>query len=524
VAPGVGAFVASGGYVSNENGSQSPVIVVSGTADDARATSVVIEQRQDGTTPWSRVTVAIPESGSIRTSLTGVAPTTLHNVRVAYITPAGLSAYRNLDNVTTGAMISEDTVLVGGRPRELVLDQIDTGALANQYNAEAILERALDDWASDIVFDALTHLEGEPIGTVVVRETSERINGDEAIVQTLALLGAKSGDALAWILNLDTVKVGPTESLGERLEQINVTFADNAASITELETAIATNDSAIAQRLFLLGAETEAGDAWLLNLDTVKVGPTESMASRLSTISASIGDNTAAIESVSEVVADIEGNLVATWGVTLDVNGRVSGIKLQEVGGGGTAVSTLDFLADYIRFYNGTTDQPVFEIRGGNLYLSGDLVQSDSLETGSTVRITADQSIGSSVTIPSRSGSPGYALIKTMDFEVDRTDSKFTVIVSFAYESTNSNVSFVWMKIGQDAPIWGGGGSADMTNADAAWKVSAYNGPATSIYTISGLPLGTNTLEIYAGSTGSGSHVNTANDCYFSVTEDKRPS
>lgn len=146
-------------------------------------------------------------------------------------------------------------------------------------------------------------------------------------------------------------------------------------------------------------------------------------------------------------------------------------------------------------------------------------VETPDIVVGAAVRITADQDIGSSVVIPSRGGSPGYELIKTMDFDVDEPDSKFTVTVSFAYESSNNNVSHISLKIGQTAPIWSSG---TMTNADAEYLVSAYNGPANVIYTFSGLSVGTNTLEVYGGSTGSGSHTNTAEDCYFSVREDKK--
>lgn len=163
----------------------------------------------------------------------------------------------------------------------------------------------------------------------------------------------------------------------------------------------------------------------------------------------------------------------------------------------------------------------------GSVVDQGDLATEDQVttpvvNTGALARITYDQTIGSSVTIPTRGTPPGYSLIKTMDFEIDEPDSIITVTISFAYESANANNSWIWLKIGQTAPVWVFSGSADMTNADALYYVSDYNGPATSIYTFTGLPVGTNTMEIYGGSTGSGSHSNKAKDTYFGVREDKK--
>lgn len=143
---------------------------------------------------------------------------------------------------------------------------------------------------------------------------------------------------------------------------------------------------------------------------------------------------------------------------------------------------------------------------------------------GALFRITSDQDVGSQVTIPSRGSPSGHILIKTMAFEVDDAESKFTIHLSSLYESSNSNISYIWLKIGQIAPVWATSGSADMTNADKTYLVTAYSGPVTVTFSFSGLNPGINTLEIHGGSTGSGSHSNTMGDNYFQVREDKKAS
>lgn len=426
-------------------------------ADVPEATYINLRYRKIGAADWSLWPAVPMEAGGV--VITGVAPLIPYEVEGGYTGVRGQppSAWYPLGTITPGRLVANDSDAVGGRPGEELLDQVDVTLFGSRLNAESIIKRGLDQFAADKLTATLGYLTGKPVATAIVEETQNRIDGDTAIVETLSLLGAKSGDGLAWILDVAKVMVDPEESLGQRLTVLTAAQAENTASIAQLTEVFTDPDTAS-----------------------------------------------------------------ATWAVTLDVNGRVSGIKQQSISGEGVTLSTIDFLADRIRFYNGATDEPVFEVSGGNLYLSGDLVRSESLLVGSATRITSDQTIGSSTDIPSRGGSPGYILIKTMDFEVDRADSKFTVTVSFNYESSNSNVSYIWLKIGTVAPVWGGGGSAEMTNADATYLVAAYNGPATAIFTFEGLSVGTNTLELYAGSTGSGSHTNNANDCYFSVREDKK--
>lgn len=386
----------------------------------------------------------------------------LYEGEVRYVRAAYYDAYSkavsdlNISTQVSGARTPVDLDALSAEARDLI-DNTATGA---RLTAEALIQRSLDNWSESLLQTSLSHLNGAPVAALLVEEKQARVDGELAIAETFSLLGAKSTDGLAFILDLATVKVDADETLAQKFTALEFSDSENAASIAE----------------------------------------------------------------VFSITSDINNTLLATWALTVDVDGLISGIKLVTVGGGGTTTSYLDFRADKIRFFNGSTTEPVFSVEGGNIYLAGDMVRTDSLETGSAVRITADQSIGSSVTIVSRGTLTGHVLVKSMAFQVDQPTSKFTVTVSFNYESTNSNITYIWLKIGNVAPIWATtGSSADMLNADAVYKVAAYNGPATAIFTFDDLPIGANTLEIHGGSTGSGSHSNTANDCYFSVREDKKP-
>lgn len=154
----------------------------------------------------------------------------------------------------------------------------------------------------------------------------------------------------------------------------------------------------------------------------------------------------------------------------------------------------------------------------------GDLATENEIDTphigiGAACRITSDQSIGSAVTFISAGGN-SRVLLKTLNFTYDFSSSKLTVTVFFYYNgSANANDSHVYLKIGTTAPTWTSG---QMTNADAHFSCSYYNGPATAQYVFTGLSAGTNTLEIWGNSIGSGAHINSANDALFAITQDNR--
>jgi hypothetical protein len=271
-------------------------------------------------------------------------------------------------------------------------------------------------------------------------------------------------------------------------------------------------------------ADTNASTA-LANIaaeSSTRAAADTAQAASITTLNTNVAGNTASISTQATAISNINGRVASTYAITVGAGNRFASMKLLTESGGGTEISTFDVQADKFRIYNDTTSNPVFEVSGGVIYIGGDMVRTGSIETGAAVKITAHQSVGTSVTIISRGSPSGHVLVKTMNFDIQSSTSKLTVVVSFAYASSNSNQSYMWLKIGQTAPTWATSGSAVMTNADATWSCTAYSGPSTLVYTFTGLPVGTNTLEVHAGSTGSGSHTNTASDCYFSVTEDKK--
>lgn len=180
--------------------------------------------------------------------------------------------------------------------------------------------------------DALTSTDpGSGIATLIADETAARISGDNALATSIGLIGARSGDNLSFILNLDTVRVGPTESFAQRLSALTASDAGNAASIAAEQTARVSGDNALA--------------------------------SSISTLTTAVNGNTATVTQLSSSV----NGLSARYGVSLDVNGFVTGFVQNNDGQTGTFA----ILADSFSVVSPGGGTPVvpFEVSGGSVFI-----------------------------------------------------------------------------------------------------------------------------------------------------------
>jgi Phage T7 tail fibre protein./Domain of unknown function (DUF1983). len=204
-------------------------------------------------------------------------------------------------------------------------------------NAEAIIQQTLrlDD-----------------IDAQIVTEQTTRIDGDTALAETLALLGAKSGDNTAFILNTNTVKVSPTESLATRLSALTAADGANSAAIVTEQNARVSGDNA--------------------------------NASSITSLQTTVNGHTTSISTLSSVQADIGAEFL----VKTDVNGYVSGFGLYNTG------ATSDFIVLANRFAvvtPGNTPRVPFAVVGGTVFMQNVVIDGaliDDLSVG-TIKIAS---------------------------------------------------------------------------------------------------------------------------------------
>lgn len=350
-------------------------------------------------------------------------------------------------NTTAGAVIDRvveeilnDQLLADLQQR---INDIDT-------NAQAILANKVDITHLRSRVEELTNVSLEGLDTLIAEERVERINGDSALAQTLALIGARSGDSTAFVLNLGTVKVNPSESLAQRLDAITARFqsaealiateqnvraaADSAfagqlstitsrvsaaeaaisseqtaranadtalsnrldsvtarvgtaeAAITAEQTARANADSALSSRVDGLLVQVNDNKALILTEQTARANGDSALAGQISTLQSSVNGNTASIQTLQQVV----NGLAAQYMVKLDVNGYVAGFGLYNNG----ATSSFTVLADKFAVVTpGRSPQVPFAVDANGVYMPNAFIRNLTVDKITGGNITSQWNI-----------------------------------------------------------------------------------------------------------------------------------
>lgn len=318
---------------------------------------------------------------------------------------------------------------------------------------ETAIEGTLRDLAIKDRFDALTHVEGVDVATAITFEKTERITADEAFAETFALIGAKNANSTAFIIDQDTVRVTPTESLAQRFDAIvveagevadakileeRVAWTSNVAAIAnstillnarvdDAEAAITTEsvarvdaDTSFASTLALLGAKNANSTAFVLDNSKVEIGGGITLASRLTSLQSATDTNSASITSLANTVstnasstATSISTLTATtgshtssistlqtastqygarWGVTLNSNGHISGLLMNN---NGASKSNITLVADSVVIAStsgGVTKVP-FAVEGTSVVMDNVIARNIGANT-----ITANQVVANNLT------------------------------------------------------------------------------------------------------------------------------
>lgn len=139
------------------------------------------------------------------------------------------------------------------------------------------------------VVDALANLEdGTGLATIIQNEAQARLDGDQALVDTFALIGAKSADSLSFILDLNKLKASPTETMAQRFSALYAANANALALIQNEQTARVNAIEAVTQTLQTQGSKIGANEAAIASEATTRASAISAEASARNALSASI--------------------------------------------------------------------------------------------------------------------------------------------------------------------------------------------------------------------------------------------
>ncbi|WP_077929200.1 host specificity protein J [Wohlfahrtiimonas populi] len=169
---------------------------------------------------------------------------------------------------------------------------------------------------------------------------------------------------------------------------INKRIADSESELQVLAlTQVSANHAQTAQTT-LVNAKTDDNTAQIQIINLAETSSNHANASMISTISVEAGDNKASIAEIAKVAADVDGKVEATYSLTANANGKITGFKFGTNG----EQSIFNIMADSFVLSNEVNGEVVtpFIWSQNKLALDGDLIatgtiKGEALIAGSTI-------------------------------------------------------------------------------------------------------------------------------------------
>jgi hypothetical protein len=261
-------------------------------------------------------------------------------------------------------------------------------------NAESVLDQDARLVNLQALVDSLTDPDGGSISLLIQNETNSRITGDQGLIDTLALLGAKNGANTAFIADINKLMVGPTESFAQRFTALSTTDAANAAAITAEQTtrsnavsAEASARTALAARVTTAEGSITSNSSAITIESTARANGDSANASSISTLTTTINGNYAALQTIANIVNG-PGGITSQYMVKTDVNGHVAGFGLYNNG----SFSDFQILANRFAVVDpanaGNVKVP-FVVSGGVVYMQNVVIADALIENLTVGKLTS---------------------------------------------------------------------------------------------------------------------------------------
>lgn len=262
---------------------------------------------------------------------------------------------------------------------------------------------------------SINGLEGDLVGpaSAVFQPTPERIIDILEGRLSESLLNAELKERIRQITDLQSALSDEEQArlLGDNyftqiLEELRTDLGDiDTIVANEIIQRIEGDDALVAQ-LDLMLAKSNDNAAAIQTESAVRANETSALAQQVQTLQASVGGESASVQTLQQAVADIEGNLSATYVVKTDVSGYVSGFGLYNDG------AQSEFIVRADRFAVGSAGQSdvfpfiIDQVNGENVIaLNAATFIPDASITNAK--------IGNAITSDNWDGANGWAITKT---------------------------------------------------------------------------------------------------------------
>lgn len=249
--------------------------------------------------------------------------------------------------------------------------------------------------------DTITRIDKIEIGTDGIGAKIEEVDRvskerDEALASRITTIQATVGENTSSIVTESEARATADEVITKRVDTILGAMQGDlgplVGQIQEDLRVLATTDGVLASRIDTVSAEYKTADAVIAasvkTEEEARVTADKALASQITTVESKLGQDIASVQQYATTeINKVDGKVnevSGKWGVSVNVNGKVTGVQLNN----GPAGTSFSVQADRFTFSDGAnTTNPPFQIVGGHTRIMSAFVnsiQSDNWDGGGT--------------------------------------------------------------------------------------------------------------------------------------------
>jgi hypothetical protein len=194
------------------------------------------------------------------------------------------------------------------------------------------------------------------VSALVTVETNARVSADEAMASRLSTVETGLGNANAAIASEQTTRAAKDNAIAADVATLSAELYNPATGLARVNANIATEQSARV-------AADSAGNAYADARKSEAITASQNYTN--GAVGTESSNRTAAITVESNARASADGNLSGKYTIAVDAGGRVAGMNITSTSGPGSNTSEIAFNADAFKVFNGSANEPVFEVSGG---------------------------------------------------------------------------------------------------------------------------------------------------------------
>ena len=276
---------------------------------------------------------------------------------------------------------------------QLVSNYNSTNALINtQHTTFADANNAMASLITTI--SATMDADRSHTAALIQTEQDARVDAYSAMASLITTISAKlntaTEDISGLITSISNIEVDSNGALATQIDELSASFDTDKASLAALITAEANTranaDGALSSRIDTITASgVDLGfldskiDAAIVTERTATVTREQAIASSVTSLTSTVNGHTSSITTNQSAIANINGNLTASYGLNVDSNGHIASMNLLSNG----TTSSVAFRADTFKIFNGTINVAPFTVVDGNVIMTGTTVV-DSIVTPGT--------------------------------------------------------------------------------------------------------------------------------------------